>query len=286
MSKLFGSMLPFEVVLLIMGVIVFVALVFLLIWNDLKKEKIIGLLPFFLIPVVLVGYPSLQSIEFKDDGLTIQKYTQAVNANPSDTASRNALAKKLDQFSSSSRIRNNPEALTTIAVAQLALGNLDSAALTVTQASRIDPASTRVKHTADQINRHLANRQAFREDIGRLTGDLDRFGSSPGDTLVTADITRVLSAMRRPAYVDASSALVIARAYAVMNQPAQSVQIINQVLAADTASETAKKLKTDVLTGEIAADHPPTAAQQKALEQSAALHTAPFRTILRDKKAD
>lgn len=281
MSKFFSSMLPFEIILLIMGVIVFLALLFLLIWNDLKKEKILTLLPFFLIPVILVGYPSIQSVEFKDDGLSIQKYTQAVQANPADTASRNLLEEKLAQFKSNSRTQNNPKALTTIADAQLALGKLDSAALTVKQASLIAPRSNDVKQTSDEIKRHLAIRETFRENIGKLSHDLNKLQISPKDTNVTGDITQTLMNLDPHAYVDPASALVIAKAYAVMNQPTQSAAILNQILVVDSSSTEAKKMKADMVTGRGLKDRQATITQQNTFQKSAIHQTPPFRAILR-----
>lgn len=284
MSKFFAGMLPFEIVLLIMGVIIFLALIFLLIWNDLKKEKIVALLPFFLIPVILVGYPSVQSVEFKDDGLSIQKYTQDVKADPTDTASIHALTDKLEAFRSNpSRVMNNPEALTTIADAQLALGDLDSAALTIRHASRIAPQSGDVKHTAAAINQHLLARQQFKASVSSLQQDLLSLQAHPGDTLATGNITRVLSTMHQPTYIDAPSALVMAKALAVMNQPTQSVQVINQVLSSDTNSAEARQLKATIQAGRLSTDLQATPAQQKAFQQNATFLQKPFKVILKDR---
>lgn len=284
MSKFFNGMLPFEIVLLIMGVIIFLALIFLLIWNDLKKEKIVALLPFFLIPVILVGYPSVQSVEFKDDGLSIQKYTQDVKADPTDTASIHALTDKLEAFRSNpSRVMNNPEALATIAGAQLALGNLDSAALTIGQASRIAPQSGDVKRTAAEINQHLVVRQQFNSGVSSLEQDLLKLQSHPGDTLATGNITRVLSTMQQPAYIDAPSALVLAKALAVMNQPAQSVQVINQVLSTNASSVEARQLKASIQAGKLSTDLQATPTQQKAFQKSAISLQKPFNVIPKDR---
>jgi tetratricopeptide (TPR) repeat protein len=264
MSKLFSGMLPFEIVLLMMGVVAFAVLIFLLIWNSIKKEKIIGLLPFFLIPVLLVGYPSVQSIQFNNEGLTIQKYTQAVTQDPTDTTATRVLNEKLEAYKSNpSRVMNNALALTNIANAQLALGNLDSARLTIRQASSIAPNSGDIQRTSEEIDQHLAIRQRFQANINQLQQSLVKLQSDPRDTAATGNITKVLTTLQQPTYIDASSALVMAKALAVMNQPAQSVQVIDKVLSTDHASPEARNLKAQIQAGAFSTGVRATPMQQE-----------------------
>lgn len=280
MSTFFSGMLPFEIVLLMMGVVAFAALIFLLIWNSIKKQKIISLLPFFLIPVLLVGYPSVQSVQFNNDGLTIQKYTQAVMQDPTDTAATRVLNEKLEAYKSNpSRVMHNAGALTTIANAQLALGNLDSARLTIRQASSIAPNSGDIKRASEEIDQHLAIRQQFQRQIGELQQSLVKLQSDPGDTAATGHITSLLTSLKQPTYVDASSALVMAKALAVMNQPTQSVQVIDKVLSTNQASPEARELKAQIQAGAFSKDIRATPMQQEKFRLKSDSLTRHFNII-------
>lgn len=246
MKQFFSGMLPFEVILAFMGIIIFLALVFLLVWNVMKQRAFISLLPFFLVPVFLVGYPSVQSIQFMDDGLSIQKYTNDVNSNPSDTSARRQLTTALHAFNLNPRSQKNAGALTTIADAQLALGNPDSAAIAIKKAIRLEPQSETVKTKYNEVNRQLALKEAFQTDITQLKQAVIVARQNPSDTVTAGRITQLLSGLQHPTYMDQSSALVIANAYAMINQRAKSAEVVDQVLKSDPHAPEALKLKSEI----------------------------------------
>lgn len=285
MNKIFNGLLPFEIILLIMGVIIFLVLLFLLVWSVMKRRAIVTLLPFFLLPVVLVGYPSIQSVQFKDNGLTIQKYTRVVNNDPSDTAARNKLSEALIKFKNSNRTQQNADALATVAGAQLALGKLDAASLTVQKAVQLDPNSNSVRTAARQVGQQVEVEREFHQNISRLSELLNEFHAAPRDTAVAAGITRTLSGIRSPAYVDASSALVIAKAYAIMDQQQQSVKVINKVLEADPGSAEAKELKDQVVTNQFNVNKGAGSTREKTFRQNIALHPSVLKAVVKDNKA-
>ena len=285
MNKIFNGLLPFEIILLIMGVIIFLVLLFLLVWSVMKRRAIVTLLPFFLLPVVLVGYPSIQSVQFKDNGLTIQKYTRVVNNDPSDTAARNKLSEALIKFKNSNRTQQNADALATVAGAQLALGKLDAASLTVQKAVQLDPNSNSVRTAARQVGQQVEVEREFHQNISRLSELLNEFHAAPRDTVVAAGITRTLSGIRSPAYVDASSALVIAKAYAMMDQQQQSVKVINKVLEADPGSAEAKELKDQVVTNQFNVNKEAGATGEKTFRQNITLHPSVLKAVVKDNKA-
>ena len=86
-----NGLYPGEVILLVMGVVVFVVLIFAFLYQLLHQRSVTALLGFFMLPVVMVGYPSIKSIQFKGGVISVEKTTDQLLANPADPQSRQAL---------------------------------------------------------------------------------------------------------------------------------------------------------------------------------------------------
>jgi hypothetical protein len=140
-----------------------------------------------------------------------------------------------------------------------------------------------VKEAAQRVNRQIIVQEQFRQHISLLKGQLDKLQARPEDTIITAGVTQTLSEITHPAYVDASSALVIAKAYAAVNQQQQSVKIIDQVLTTDTGSAEAKQLKTRVLNNDFRSAETVTPAQEKSLQQIRTVHPFVLRREVTNK---
>jgi len=63
---------PGEVVLLILGIVLFVVLVIAFFYQLTHQRSLAALLGFF-IPVVMIGYPTITSIQYENGVLTVQK---------------------------------------------------------------------------------------------------------------------------------------------------------------------------------------------------------------------
>jgi len=111
---------PGEVVLLILGIVLFVVLVIAFFYQLTHQRSLAALLGFF-IPVVMIGYPTITSIQYENGVLTVQKTTERLLDNPADPQSRQALEEKVQQIAS--RASSNPPDAVTLAKAQFALGH-------------------------------------------------------------------------------------------------------------------------------------------------------------------
>src|SRR6266567_3506352 len=84
---------PGETVLLILGIVLFVVLIFAFVYQLTRQRSLGPLLGFFVVPIVMIGYPSIRSIEFKDGVVSIDKTTQQLLSNPTDASVRESLQK-------------------------------------------------------------------------------------------------------------------------------------------------------------------------------------------------
>lgn len=79
------------------------------------------LLPFFAIPVVMMGFPTITAVKIGQEGVDIQNQTNALQSNPNDKATRESLEASVRDLKS--RSFRNPEIVANIAKAELALGH-------------------------------------------------------------------------------------------------------------------------------------------------------------------
>ena len=96
MNNLFEGLHFYEIVLIFLGIILFLILSFALVYSILKDKNIKRLLAFFIFPIAMIGYPSIQKIGFEDGMLEIEKYTKDIHDNPSDTTAINELIQLIE----------------------------------------------------------------------------------------------------------------------------------------------------------------------------------------------
>ena len=120
MKNLFDGLLLYEVTLLILGVILFLILSIGLLYYIIKKEQIAKLLLFFLIPIVMIGYPSINQISISNDKIELTKYQQQLIQNPEDSVAMKkveTITEKLEERATS------PKDLVQVSTSNLLLGN-------------------------------------------------------------------------------------------------------------------------------------------------------------------
>ncbi|MGH2643164.1 MAG: hypothetical protein ACRDE2_04395, partial [Chitinophagaceae bacterium] len=139
---------PYEVALLIMGIGFFLILIFLLIWCVMKKRAITSLLPFFLLPIIMVAYPAIKSVKVGNIVINntnqVEKLTGIVSNNPGDTAAVEKLKNAVVQLKNTKGVEQNGSALIAIANAQIAIGRYDSASLYLNKAEKVAPGMKRI----------------------------------------------------------------------------------------------------------------------------------------------
>lgn len=135
--KIFDGLFLYEVVLLILGTVFFIALLVILIIKVAQNRSVKPLLLFFAFPIVMIGFPALGKIKFDKDGIEIDKLTMQVADNPSNPE----LEKKLKDAVAAAgpRVAESQEGLVKVARAEAVLGNQEKAEQTVNKALRVNP---------------------------------------------------------------------------------------------------------------------------------------------------
>lgn len=206
---MFDGLYLFEWVLMVLGVILFVVLVFAFVYQLLHKQSVGVLLAFFMVPIAMIGYPSLQSIQINDQMVSIQKKTDAVLSNPADTAARNELQQQVDTLRS--RPFSNAAALTSLSKADFALGNDQVAKSTLEKALQKDPQLPAAKQLRLKI-----------DSLDRLAPLTAQVKSNPTDEKARAELSQTLKTVAQQPLANPGGLVKVAQAQAALGDKAQA----------------------------------------------------------------
>jgi hypothetical protein len=154
-------------ILLIMGIVLFVVLIFMLIFRKPDAKLIV---PLFLVSVIMIAYPTIGSLKISDNTIEIQKIADSVSANPRDERSIQSLSAAINKPNAVQQLQKNPAAATkavnalcAAAAARAVAGNFPAAQDLLTQAKRVAPAAANVAW----VQEHLMKAQALQRSIAQ-----------------------------------------------------------------------------------------------------------------------
>lgn len=240
----------YEIILMITGGILFLALVFALIWNVIKGKNIVSLLPFFFLPIVMIGWTAIKSVSYDNGKIDIEKTANELIQNPADTALQKKLEKSVATFDTT-RAANDPVALNNISKAYYALGKYNDASIYNQKALSINPGLPQAVNLKTGIENQVAVKNNFTQSIRQLNNSMAAADSGKAALTSAAaeKIVGVLKTMKQPVYTDEKSSLVIAKALALVNKKEQSMQVVNKVLEANPQSQESMEVKKNIEAG-------------------------------------
>ncbi len=103
----------YEVVLLLLGGLLFIVLTISLAAFMMRGRPFGTFLPFFGLSIVMMGFPAIKSVQYKDGVLSIDKTTAELQKDPTNATLRDTLEKRLAQLAD--RPPSSAQALTAIA---------------------------------------------------------------------------------------------------------------------------------------------------------------------------
>jgi energy-coupling factor transporter transmembrane protein EcfT len=135
--ELFKGLFIGEIVLLFLGIIFFLVLLILLVYLITKKRAFKPLIPLFIFPILMIGFPSVKKIKYDNGVFEIEKEARFVKAHPDDKKAELALTEKMGRIEL--RANSDPSAQIKLANANLIIGDTVSAKRAVDKALRINP---------------------------------------------------------------------------------------------------------------------------------------------------
>jgi tetratricopeptide (TPR) repeat protein len=206
---MFDGLYFFEWVLMALGVILFVVLVIGFFYQLTHKRSIGVLLAFFVVDIAMIGYPSVKSIEINNGVVNIQKQTDAVLADPTDSKARADLQQQVEKLNS--RPVSDPSALTSLSRAEFALGNEPAAKAKLDKALQKKPDLPQAAELKSKI-----------ESLDRLAPLTAKVESNPADEKAKAELTQTLKVVNQQPVANPSAILKVAQAQAALGDHASA----------------------------------------------------------------
>ena len=139
--SLLSGLYPYEVVLLVLGVVFFAVLLFVLIYQVTHGKSLASLSPLFVIPIVMIGYPSVQQIQYKGVVVTVASATKRYQADPTDVQAKQDLMQSAEKLATrADGGAASANGLAVLATAQYALDDEQGAKANLRKALEASPA--------------------------------------------------------------------------------------------------------------------------------------------------
>jgi tetratricopeptide (TPR) repeat protein len=225
----FDGLHSYEVIMLISGVIVLLVLLVALLRRIWTNESFSGLLPFFAVPVVMIGYSSIQSITFQKDVLTINKTTDALKQDPNNPTLRATLQNDVAKLSA--RPATSANAMAVLGRAQLALGNEDEAKQNLAKAQQVEPNLPAVQ----ELNRRIQ----LGDQLEALTSKVE---SAPNDVSSKTALESTVKQLESGGVANPKTLGNIAKAQSVLGNSQQAVSVANRALQIDPGLRSAQQV--------------------------------------------
>lgn len=237
-----------ELIMMILGFILGLALIFVFLFTSLKGKPNLRLLYGFVAPTVMIGYPSIKSVEFGNNVVKIDKLVDKVNANPTDTLAQRELVQTV-QTLPTSRVLTSSDALATVANAQAALGQYDSAKVTIQKAVNMDNTSAKAIESQKDIITKLEIQKKTEQNIQQIDNVVKEIQEHPNDLKLRDDLRQHLNKLEltasQPIHIDGKKMLVVAQAVDILGQPQEAIQLADEVSKANPKLSEATKMKED-----------------------------------------
>jgi tetratricopeptide (TPR) repeat protein len=262
MDKLTQNLLLHEIILMFLGVLLFIALLVILIVLVLRNRQIKVLLGFFILPIIMIAFPAIQSIKVTDAIDIVLKESQKVKDDPGNAEKSQKLAEAIKDIDPQ-RVASDPKALGVLSKAYSALGEYDTAEIIIDKAIDIDKTDADANSTKENITKKKKTKLEFDTKIDSLSKQvaaLEVGGKHSGDK--AKKVARTLTEIKPPTYVDDKSLLVVAQALHAVGDKQGAIATIDKVVESKPDSKEAIELKNHII------NHTPeTVVQPHVLEE-------------------
>jgi tetratricopeptide (TPR) repeat protein len=229
----FDELYSYEIVLLALGTLMFLVLLFALVYSLLKKLALGRLFGFFLFPILMIGFPVVGSIKLMNNLIEIAKTTRELEQRPTNKSAREDLAKAVQSIAA--RPLSNPETLTTVARAQVALGN-DAGALT-----NLDKALQKDPNLPEAAQ--LKGRIELVRDMDKLTTHVE---NNPADGAAKAELRKKVDDVAKTPIANPATLATVARAQAAVGTNEQALSNAQKALTINPNLEAAKQVRSRI----------------------------------------
>ena len=233
MSALEGLLLH-EIIFLFLGILLFLVLLFVLVYLVLNKRAIKSLPFFFVIPILMIGWPSVEKIKFSGALGDLEIALRNLEANPSDSAAQAEVRVRIAEIEK--RPVSSPTTLLTLADARAAVGDTTEALTYVTRVLEDEPDLPAAIDRRDNL-------VIPKVGIDIKTSQLQQ---NPSDSTARKRLEESISTIEKLKIASPDALLKLAKAKAAIGDTAEASMYVDSVLKRVPTLEEAVKLKKDL----------------------------------------
>lgn len=230
MPAVFEGLYLYEIVMLVLGILLFVMLGIGFFYQLVHQRSIAPLLGFFAFPIAMIGYPSIQRIQVKDGLISIEKTTQQLAENPTDLQLRRTLQQQVAKVAD--RPIASPQNTSVVAQAQYALGDEEAAKSNLHKALEADPRSP----TAVDLQKRILAVDTLKEQVSQVEAD-------PGNEAAKLRLASTLNQTSHLKFANPMALTQVARAQAALGEQTKALENTQKVLTITPNSTTAIQLQ-------------------------------------------
>src|SRR4051794_14020323 len=197
--KFFDGLYNYEIVLLVLGGLLFLVALAKLI----RGKPNAGLVVFFLLSGSMIGYPSVQSIDYQKGVLSIKKQVHDLEADPGNEALRTSLQQDISKVQD--RPSKEPETSLTLAQAHFALGNEAAAKQNLAAATEKNPELPEANDLSKKI-----------ELSDRLKVQTAKAEAAPNDAAARAQLDQTVSQVNQTRIANPTTLHNVTRAQTIL----------------------------------------------------------------------
>ena len=250
---MFSGLYFYEIVLLSLGVTLFIVLTLIVVVKVFRGESVGGMVTFFIVPILFIGFPSIKAIQYKDGVLSVQMMTHDLQQQPTDLHLRDTLEKALRNVSPRAMSAlGDGNSLAVVASAQYALGKESEAKANLRSALAAKASSNiavELKQKIDAV-----------DEIERLTPVVT---AHPENKELASELQVSVQRATFLGLANPHALLRVASGQKALGQPDQAASTEGKVRAIRTSSATAPKLSNEPLVAiqrpKGGGSHPPNA---------------------------
>jgi hypothetical protein len=229
--NIFQNLCPHESILMILGIVLFAALIFAFIWSVVKEKKYAILLPFFLLPVIMVGYPSLGTIKYENNKFELENQKQKLFEGDFTPEEYEAFTNAYLTISQSCKSNHDPEAQESMAEAQLATGNFEEAREIANRTLTLQPGNAAAQEIVRKSSEQIMRERQFRDGINQIDQIFALMESGRTERVEGVKrLSEILKDLQPPQNIESQDALIMAKALAYTNRKQSALQMVNQVM--------------------------------------------------------
>jgi hypothetical protein len=216
----FEGLYIYEVILLVLGAILFTVLIVLLIFLILKNRSVKALIALFPLCIVMIGFAGIQKVRFDNGVVEIERTTQMLAQNPDDTEAKERLLEILPSVEN--RPVQSTSNLIALARAHEVMGDLIGAEMyTETVLSR-DPASDAAIEMKKRID---------------LNRSITEYENNPGNTDVRRRLAEETRALEGSGMLEPSTLVTLVEARIALGDTATARNHADTLVSRDPRFE-------------------------------------------------